>query len=212
MNKEQENFTHPSFGQISFSRVQSNGTRFYGSELEQDHFISLRISGSEIQRDLTCDRYYPTNRIVDLRLSSNQFAELITSLNMGGGVPCTFEYINNVKVEKLPEVENRKEFVHRKFEDRMQEFGANIADRKERAKKIIAKKTLSKDDQYELNSLLTSMSQEVTSNIPFFGKMFQETCDEIVQEAKTEIDNAIQHKINTLGLAELHNQQKLLDK
>jgi len=35
--------------------------------------------------------------------------------------------------------------------------------------------------------------------------------DTVVYEAKTEVENAIQHKINVLGLSELHKQQKLLN-
>jgi hypothetical protein len=54
------------------------------------------------------------------------------------------------------------------------------------------------------------ITQEVSSNIPFFGKCFQETMDEIVHEAKLEVENAIQHKINTLGLQELHKQNDAL--
>lgn len=34
--------------------------------------------------------------------------------------------------------------------------------------------------------------------------------DEVVLEAKTEVENAIQHKINVLGLDALHEQNKLL--
>ena len=34
--------------------------------------------------------------------------------------------------------------------------------------------------------------------------------DKVVFEAKTEVENAIQHKINVLGLDALHEQQRLL--
>ena len=54
-------------------------------------------------------------------------------------------------------------------------------------------------------------NKEVTSNIPFFAKCFQGTMDEVVMDAKTEVENAIQHKINTLGLNALHEQNRLLE-
>jgi hypothetical protein len=34
--------------------------------------------------------------------------------------------------------------------------------------------------------------------------------DEMVFEAKTEVENAIQHKINVLGLNALHEENKLI--
>jgi len=210
---EEERHKHESFGQISFSRI-TGSANFYGSELEQDHYIQLTVLESEIQRDLTCDRYFATNRmpIVRLRMSAGQFSELITSMNQGDGVPCTIEYGNGKKMEPLPIYEKRKKFVHRKFEDRMKSFSGTLKERQEKARSLINKDKLSKDDKKELNWLIDSVNQEINSNIPFFAKCFQETVDEVVFEAKLETENAIQHKINSLGLQALHNENKLLNK
>lgn len=213
-SQEREEHKHPSFGQISFSRVNSTGENFYGSELEQDHYISMEVHNSCIERELTQDRYYNTGPILlRVRMSSGQFAELITSMNMGEGIPCTIERLNGLKVQDLPKQESRKEFVHRKFEDRMVEFAKTLKEDSLRAKSLIKKKTLSKDDQHDLDFLITKLTQEVASNIPFFGRCFQENMDVVVHEAKLEVENAIQHKINVLGLNELHkNNQLLIDR
>ena len=206
-----ERYSHPSFGQIYFGRVNSNGTKFYGSELSQDHIIQMDLSASEMGRSLTRDWYYAKQLLARIRMSSGQFAELITSLNNGSGVCCTIEYLGCERVEQLPELESRKEFVHRKFEDRMKEFANQIKENQNKAKEIVRKKTLSKSDIHELTWYLEWLTQEISSNIPFFAKCFQETMDTVVYEAKTEVENAIQHKINVLGLSELHKQQKLLN-
>ena len=63
---------------------------------------------------------------------------------------------------------------------------------------------------HELQMHLEWLTGEVESNIPFFAKCFQETMDKVVFEAKTEVENAIQHKINVIGLNALHEQNKLL--
>lgn len=208
-NNEKERHTHPSYGQISFSRVQSNGTTFYGSELKQDHYIQLEITDSEIERTLTQDWYFGKKTKARIRMSPNQFSELITSMNRGSGVPCTLEYFDG-HIEQINHTESRKEFVHRKFEDRMKEFAKTLKEKQAKAKDLVKKKTLSKQDIQDLTFHLDWLTQEISGNIPFFAKCFQETMDEVVLEAKTEIESAIQHKINTLGLAELHNQNKLL--
>lgn len=208
---ETENTKHPSFGQVSFSRTTVGHTKFYGSELDQDHYITLEIKNSEIQRELTQDRYYTTGvPLIRVRMSSGQFAELITSLNVGGGVCCTIERFDGMKVEELPEQESRKEFVHRKFEDRMKMFANSIRENKKKAQEIVKKKTLSKEDIHNLTHQLEWLTSEVENNIPFFAKCFQETMDEVVFEAKTEVENAIQHKITMLGLNALHEENRLL--
>jgi len=211
MNNEEEHSSHPSFGQIHFSRVSGNGTNFYGSELDQDHFITMELHRSEVKRDLSRDWYFAKSPVVKVRMTSGQFAELITSLNYGSGPCCTIEYIEGKSIAPLQKQESRKEFVHRKFEDRMKSFGDTIRERQKLAKELVKKKTLSKQDIHDLTHHLEWLTGEVERNIPFFAKCFQETMDEVVYEAKTEVENAIQHKINVLGLTALHEENRLLE-
>jgi len=207
---EEEKLKHSSFGQIQFNRTTGGGRSFYGSQLPQDHYITMEIHHSEMIRELTQDKYYNLGQIIRLRLTSGQFAELVTSMNCGTGIPCTIERLTGQRIDELPELEGRKEFVHRKFEDRMKQFGDTIRENQKKALDIVKKKTLSKDDIHNLSHQINFLTQEVERNIPFFAKCFQETMDEVVFEAKTEVENAIQHKINVLGLNALHEQNKLL--
>lgn len=207
---ETEKIKHSSFGQIQFIRTTGGGRRFYGSELPQNHYITLEIHHSEINRDLASENYYPTGQIIRLRMSSGQFSELITSMNNGSGVPCTIERLEGKKIEDIPEVESRKDFVHRKFQERMKMFADTIKENQSKALELFKKKSLSKQDIHELTHHLNWLTTEIQSNIPFFAECFQETMDKVVFEAKTEVENAIQHKINVLGLDALHEQQKLL--
>lgn len=204
---EREQLSHESYGMIGFSRINGSN-RFYGSELQQDNYIEMKVYHSEVERELSKEWYHANGRapIIRLRMSAGQFAEMITSMNIGDGVPCTIESIQGKKMEDLPSIENRKEFVHRKFVDRMKEFAQRIKDNQTQAKLIVKKKTLSKQDVIDLSHQLDYLTQEITSNIPFFMECFQETMDEVVLEAKLEVENAILHKINVLGLAELKKQ------
>lgn len=213
--KEQENtICHESFGQISFSRVSSTGDRFYGSELMQHNYISMELKGSEMTRKLNTDWFSAAGKplIVRLRMTSGQFAEMITGMNRGDGVPCTIEYANFKKMEPIPDVDNRKELIHKEFENRAKEFAETLVGTKNKAKEIVKKKTLTKNDVEELSRSLDWIITEIASNMPYIAKCFQETMDNIVHDAKNEVENAIQHKINVLGLAALHEQNKLLEK
>lgn len=203
--------THPSYGKIAFTRTNSNGTEFFGSELKQDNYVSLEIHNAEVIRDLSCDRYYsdgPT--LIQVRMSSAQFAELITSMNVGSGVCCTIERLDGKKVEEYQPQESRKEFVHNEFKQRMKQFSNQLTQKQKEAKELINKKTLSKEDMRLLNNYIEWLTQEISSNIPYFAERFQETMDTVLHEAKLELENALQHKISVLGLNELHNQNKLL--
>lgn len=210
MEKEAEKIVHEAQGQLQLNRSNGRNT-FYGSELEHDHYITMELHHSEKERTLSKDWLFNRGAtIVRLRMTSNQFAEMITNMNCGSGVPVTIERIEGQSIEKLPEQESRKSFIHRKFKDRMTDFGLRIKERKNKAKEIVKKKTLSKADIHKLSMDLDYLIQEVEENIPFFMRCFQETMDDVVLEAKTEVENAIQHKITTLGLQALHNENKLL--
>jgi len=210
MDKETRR-THPSYGKIAFTRTNSNGTEFFGSELRQDNYITMEIHNAEIVRDLSDDKYYTDGPpLIRVRMSSGQFAELITSMNVGSGVCCTIERLNGKKVEEYQPQESRKEYVHNEFKERMKQFANQLTDKQKKAKELINKKTLSKEDMRNLNYHIEWLTQEVSSNIPYFAERFQETMDTVVHEAKLEVENAIQHKISVLGLNELHKQNMLL--
>lgn len=211
MIKEEEIIQHPAFGQVSFTRVQTNRkTPFYGSELSVDHYIELRVHTSELLRNLTDDRYHAKERILELRLTPNQFSELITSMNIGDGVPCTLEKYNGNRIQDIEFAESRKDFTHRQFQERMKQFANKLSENRNIAKRLIAKKTLSKEDQKALEWQIDWIIQETSSNIPFFAECFQEQMDKVVLEAKSEVEAAILHKITTLGLEALYEQNKLL--
>ena len=208
--KDRETVKHESFGQISFTRTQGREQTFYGSELPQDHYVSMEIRQSELSRDLTSEWYRSYGvPLIRIRMSSGQFAELITSMNMGRGIPCTIERLMGKKVDEFPEIESRKELVHRKFEERMKQFADTIRENKIKAKEIVKKKTLSKDDVRELSFQLDFLTQEIEQNIPLFSECFQETMDKVVLEAKKEVENAIQHKINVLGLSRITKPKQI---
>ena len=204
MEREEERIEHPSFGQIYVGRVHCSGNiSFYGSELPQRDYIRLDIQRSELSRTLTEDHFFPKEDIISVRMTYSQFTEMITSLNMGSGACCTIEQINGENIDFKKDIPNRKTHVHEGFKNRMKQFAMSILKEKEEAKRIVKKKNLSKDDVQRLSILLDSLVAEISGNIPFFMECFQETMDTVVKEAKLEIDNAIQRKINIAGMQQL---------
>ena len=214
MKNEREEYSHPSYGMIGFSRVNSGGKNtFFGSELPVDHWIEMTVLNAKVQRDLSKDWFFSDGRtpVIKVRMTPGQFSEMITSLNQGDGVPCTLVNVDGKEIQQEAfRAENRKEITDRQFKQRMKDFAASLLETQKKAKDIVKKKTLSKDDQHELTLALDWLITETTNNIPYFAQCFQEQMDKMVYEAKLEVENAIQHKITTLGLTELHKQNELL--
>lgn len=203
MNKEEKEFKHPSFGMLGFSRINGNSGYLFGTNVQPDNYIEMRLYTGRMKRDDIEDNFYPDNNILTVKMSPVQFSELITSMNYACGVPCTITSFNGKKVEQAKNIENRKTFSARSFNDKMSKFAASINKNMTTAEKLIAKKNLSKKDQEELRMMLYGIQKELTSNIPFFRQMFQEEMDKIVVDAKAEIDAAMQHAVTKAGIKAL---------
>lgn len=104
---------HESYGQISIRRSQVGGTgvNLCGSSIKHNNVIALSISPSVKDRGLNKD-WFHTEGIpyIEVEMSYSQFAEAITSLNVGEGVPCTVAQINGKTIEYCPEDNKRQQF------------------------------------------------------------------------------------------------------
>lgn len=209
--KEEETYQHPSFATVQFLRTNGYSGYLFGSEIQTNNYITLTIREAEKITNLSDERYFPYGKVVcQVKMSPAQFSELITTMNYNSGTPCTLETVLGKDVPQVDdkEVESRKSFVNRKLKERMRQFTSRLTKTQERARELVKKKTLSKEDQHELISAIDFMSTEIANNIPFFSKCFQETMEEIVLDAKIEIDNTIQHIITQSGIKALAGYQK----
>lgn len=200
MKKEEKEYEHPSFGMLSISRIHGQSGYLFGTEIQADNFIELTLSGASMKRDLTQDWFHQGKTLFRVKMSPNQFSELMTNLNTSPGVPVTIEEVCGERIEQCSDMESKKDYTHRMFRQRMANWIADINKRSKEAERIINKKTLSKEDQRELKLFYDSIIGEVKNNIPFFAKCFQEVMDKVVLDAKTEIDNALLHAVVSAGI------------
>jgi len=85
--------SHPSYGTLAFSRrTGGRGTPLFGSSIEHRDTIAMTLYHADITRGLHYDSIYGDKKIVEVEMSYSQFAEAITSMNMGSGVPVTVRW------------------------------------------------------------------------------------------------------------------------
>jgi hypothetical protein len=153
------------------------------------------------EHDLHMDRYFAsTQRLIEIEMSSAQFAEAITSLNMGGGVPCTIRFFNGW-VDEPPDVETEVERVKSRFKGDLDDMCVVMKERRAEIEKLTSK--LSEKAKEQLRVALDVMIQQLTSNIPFIMEQFNEASDKVVTSAKQEIEAFAMHALRTAGLEAL---------
>lgn len=197
---------HPSYAMIQFSRISGGrGDTLFGSSIEHHNTIALRIYPATVERNLNSDWYSTDSMLpyIEVEMSNSQFAEAITSLNHGSGVPATLRYLQGKKIDEKKFINKRTVF-EEEFTGRMEKLSDEILPYTEDAMDILRnKKSISKGDRETITRAFQQIYQEINSNIPFMGKMFNEQMDKTVKEAKGEIEAFTQHKVNSLGLQKL---------
>ncbi len=183
---------HPAYGMISFNRMTLGGSkrghRFFGSDLD-DHFsaVRLRIGHGARVRGTGHDWYRATDKIIEVDLTGSQFADLLTLMNVGDGVPCTIRYANGVTPPELPRVETSADRSRNDLKNTTKEITANAKALIAKMESVFGGSAVNKKDRTELLHDLKMVVQEIEASIPFALTTFQEAVNTTISQAKSEI-------------------------
>ncbi len=197
---------HPCFGAINISRVSGSANLFGSVTNNSQHFIRLTISTATLSHSFGQDHVYSDRGIVEVHMTEAQFANMITSWNMGEGTPVTLARMRNGdKYECVPslpsnaakEAERAQDHFKHDMEKRMERVSSEM----EEARKILAKKgAINKGDREKLGSAFSSVERWFKDAAPYSVHTFIESTERTMQKAKLEIDAFVTSIINRTGL------------
>jgi len=198
---DDQEFSHESYGMMGFSRISGSSGRMFGSALpNQNTFIRLRIMRASRTHRLGGDWYHGDQRsLVEVDITPAQFAELLTTMNHGDGIPCTLRFADGRQMEPCPEEKLEAQQVRDDFKVKTAQIARNMEESKKRIDEIMGKKTISKADREEVEQLLGLIIQDVRSNMPFCLDQFHKATGKIVTNAKAEIESFVTHAVMTAG-------------
>jgi len=199
--KDERTESHKSFGQVSFSRISGSTGRLYGTSITHENTIILEISESQFTRHLNQYWYHPKDKLIEVQMSQSQFAELITSMNMGAGVPCTIRFIKGKGlIEKPKSYDNVRDEFKKEFQQEINRITENSQIALKTAKNILSQKTIKKSELSELVTVLNSIEQDLKENLRFVASQFDRQTDKSVNEAKAEVESFVENKIRSIGI------------
>lgn len=204
-DKDEQEFTHPSYGMVQLSRRQGS-PRLFGSALESHQsYVTLSVRKASLIRGPHGDRYYGSLRgdIIEVDLSAAQFAEMLTTMNVGMGVPCTISLVDMERVEPPPVIPTEAQSVRDGFRESLTAFAKGLPGKAKKVREILAKKTINKEDKAEVAGVIDGVIRELTDNAPFIIDMFREATERIMTAAKSEADAWLTNVINQAGLKAL---------
>jgi Skp family chaperone for outer membrane proteins len=196
---------HESYGMIEINRSTTNrGQSLFGSSIRHENIITIKIKKGVVERSLNNDWYFDKGTpFIEVDMSPTQFAELITTLNHGCGIPCTIKYINGQKMAECPEVNKRQQF-EQEFARDMYELKKSITDLTKETKQLLnSKKALTIKEKQLILAQIESLEREILHNVPYVQSQFNEQMDKTVLEAKGEIEAFVTNTVQKLGLNSL---------
>lgn len=207
---EGERHTHPSYGSLSFNRISGGDPNLFGTSVKHRDKINLVLRRCEYDRGLHTNWYHPKEELFEVEMSYTQFAELITSMNIYEGVPCT---IKNIMGERTPPVPyyNPIEVHKKEFEEHTDKVYASTQSLISMVEeKFKEKKSFNKKEQKEILSALNQISMNIGCNQTYQVDCFNEQMEHTVAESKGEIEAFMQHKMYQLAqMALVDNPEKL---
>jgi len=202
---EKDKKEHPSYGTVLFTRMSGGKTNLFGSSI-RTHMSTIMLTIHEATRyhDLSEDRVFGGKQLIQVELSAAQFAELLTTMNVGSGVPCTIRHrIGAGRIEDPPDDEIELDRVQAGFKDELKELRDYIKEASAEMATLLEKRSLSKKDKEKIQWIVDKTLQEVECNWPFVVDQFAEATERVVTAAKSEIDSFVTTMVQVTGLKQL---------
>jgi hypothetical protein len=199
--------THPSYVVVGFSRVTGGDRRFFGSSVTSPSFIRLKVNPAKRQNRYGSDKVYATQvPLIEIDFSPAQFAEMITTMNVGTGTCGTMGLFNGKQIPQTVEKQVEAERAHTYLKDSVITKITSFRTQANNIRKILEEKaTITKTDRRELAGLLETMMMEVERNMPFYFEQVHEGIQKMVSQAKSEVDAFVTAAVMHTGLEALRS-------
>lgn len=206
--KDDEWKTHPSYCQVSFSRSGGTFGRLFGSPLPRhEGVICLRVMRAREKIDDGIPQYYSKHEdgIVEVYLTSAQFAELLTTMNVGQGVPGTLRAVGTEMMERPPQdAPLPTESLRHSFAKDVANVAKRVVEVRQQVADIFGKKTPpTLKDKDSILRMIDMLDTHLRANMPFVLGRFEEAAEKVVVHAKAAVDATVTHAAIMAGLARL---------
>ena len=129
-----------------------------------------------------------------------QWAELISTPNTSGGVPCTISSIGNRLIPECSEVRDPRAEIVSDYAKSSSDAAKCLSDAIAIAEELAAPGAkVPKSQIIKLKEAIAAAQRELAGTAPFYLKQFTESCDKITTEAKATIEASYLHVVNVLG-------------
>ena len=199
---------HKSWGMVGFYHNFGSGRELFGSDVTNHNTIRLTVKHAVKHRELGRDWTMGDDIICEVELSALQFAELLTNMNMGDGVPCTIKYTREDGYVDYKSEKSKIEVIQEERNAEIEKASSNLQEVINELTELISNKKIPKTVGSELLHKLKCATSNLEGSDCYKKQAFNEVAKMVV-EAKSQISEHINHKIYALGLEHLINASEV---
>lgn len=215
MFDEKNKLTKECFGMAQFNKIYYGNARsmpvLFGADVQTNSLIELTITKNATVYDdsLMGRRYVPShkknNEVIKVHMTHAQFADLITSMNYGEGIPVTIHSINGDELSTIDkdEVINVIDAERESVKDFCEKVASDTKEALDNIQALMKKNSLNKADREYITNQFAKLQQNLEDNIPFYIRKAGEAIENLTERAKVELNATVQSSLIHAGCAAL---------
>ncbi len=199
--------TDKSWGMIGAYHVQGSANDFFQSDISTPNFIEIVIKTAQKQRGLNRDWVMGDKTICTVKLTPLQWAEMLTSMNTGDGVPCTIKYTEtDGRIQFMPE-DDKLEVIVQEQNEQVNKASNKLEELSNKLKALNDDKRISNKAFEELDTIINDCKYSMDNGGgTFLKQQARKEIERMVAQAKATVSAYTEHKIRSVGLECIKNE------
>lgn len=203
MKQEVRRTIHAAFGTISANRTHHHPEHLFGSDIEHMNTVRLEVCEAEriVDIDLNHEQIHSRKSIITIALTEQQFASLITTMNVGGGTPCTIQRRSGVSVDPPPPPVKPAQACRQTLTEKGKKMAEELLSiERDLGALIDGDKPPGKTALRELLKRLHYAQCPLTDGMPFLYEQYHEALENAARDAETALHGRVISLFQKLGL------------
>jgi hypothetical protein len=191
---------HPSYAVVQISRASGTSRVLFDSSIKHGETITLSICRAERQRGLHQHWIHAKQELIEVEMSTEQFAQMVTHLNQGAGTPCTLRRLNWERIPDPP-YNNPNTLFREEFKKDAARVGGELDEVIDDLQALIVDRKATMTSMREILGKMKMVRQAIMSNMPFVASQFDRHMEHTMTEAKAAVEAFATAMVIKSGLA-----------
>ena len=193
--------SHPAYGKITVSNPTGTKRKLCGSNTLHSSTICIDIHAATLEKKWSTEFVHGDKLLMRVEMTHAQFANMVSSVGNGSGTPCTFRYITDGNLQHVPEIDYEdSNQIPEQLKKSLEETIKNLNEKISSVDSLIEKGKANKQELKDMKGVLEGVKNQLKHNLPFYFKEFEEYQENIVEDAKQQVNQTISTIWKHLGI------------